>query len=73
MLSIGRNANLCCCLFAVLTTTDMEKQINVLNRRKLSAVQEEDFDRAEALKQEINSLQARLEDMKATGNGGGRG
>ena len=51
----------------------MEKQINVLNRRKLSAVQEEDFDRAEALKQEINSLQARLEDMKATGNGGGRG
>ena len=56
-------------MFVALTTADMKKQLEMLAARRLSAQQADDFSRAEALKQEITTLQTHLEKMEATGPG----
>lgn len=59
-------------MFAAQTTADVQNQIQILTKRKASAVHEDDYERAEAIKKEISALRAQLEKGKddgTTGNG----
>ena len=79
---LSHNANLWCytifhlyiiVMFVAPTAADVQKQIKMLTARKRTAAEEDDFILAQELKQEINTLQAQLETMTATGPGGETG
>ena len=61
----------CLCVYnapAALTSVEMATHIKVLQARKLSAAEAEDFASAAALKKEIAALEIRLEQAKLAGH-----